>query len=186
MRRWAPYLLAPLVCGCVERRDANNRARSETVSSASQEMSGPALFAQDTLAPALGALRRQAEGQWLRLEVRAHEIVLQAEDLATPGAVVEYHYRDGRVGEAEHAELRGKGQLADNLFEASEVRLDAIPGLTRLALERIDPDAGRVERVLVRRNLPESSQVRIRVYVSSPRFNGFLDADQSGRPLLSK
>jgi hypothetical protein len=162
---------------------AANGARSEAVASASQEMSGPSLFSSDVLTPALQTLRSKADGKWLRLEVKPREIVLQAEDPGNPGAVLEYHYRDGKLGEPEHAVLRAKGELADNLFELSEVRLDAIPKLTREAVRRVDAEHGRVERVLVRRNLPESSDVRLRVYVQSPRWSGHLDADNTGQPL---
>lgn len=162
---------------------AANRARSEAVASASQEMSGPSLFSGDVLAPALQTLRSKADGKWLRLEVKPRELVLQAEDPSNPGAVLEYHYRDGKLGEPEHAVLRGKGELTDNLFELSEVRLDAIPTLTREAVRRVDAEHGSAERVLVRRNLPESSDVRLRVYVQSPRWSGHVDADSSGQPL---
>lgn len=162
---------------------AASRARSEAVASASQEMSGPSLFSSEVLTPALRTLRSKADGKWLRLEVKPREIVLQAEDPGNAGAVLEYHYRDGKLSEPEHAVLRGKGELADNLFELSEVRLDAIPMLTREAVRRVDAEHGSVERVLVRRNLPESSEVRVRVYVQSPRFSGHLDADKNGQPL---
>jgi hypothetical protein len=63
------------------------------------------------------------------------------------------------------------------------VKLDAIPALAREAVRRVDPDSGSVERVLVRRNLPESSEVRMRVYVASPRWSGHLEADHNGQPL---
>ena len=97
--------------------------------------------------------------------------------------MLELHYRDGKVGEPEHATLRGKGQLADNLFELDDVKLDAISQLTREAVRRIDPENGRVELVLVRRNLPDSDDVRMRVYVSSPRQSGSVDADHLGQIL---
>jgi hypothetical protein len=177
-------LLATLTAlGCEEREAKSSRSRSETVSGASREMSGPALFSKETLSPALDALRAKADGKLLRLEVRAHEIVLQAEDASSPGAVLELHYRDGKVGDAEHAALRGKGQLADNLFELDAATVEAIPHLTREAVRRIDPDNGRVELVLVRRNLPDSEDVRVRVYVSSPRKSGYVDADALGNTL---
>lgn len=184
-RKAAPWLglVALAALGCEERAARSSRARSEAVSSASREMSGPALFSNETFAPALRALRAKADGKALRLEIRAHQLLLQAEDTSSPGAVLELHYRDGKVGDAEHAALRGKGRLADNLFDLDDVKLDAIPQLARDAVQRIDPENGNVELVLVRRNLPESEDVRIRVYVSSPRKNGYLDADSSGEPL---
>jgi hypothetical protein len=179
---WTPLLLV-LVLGCTERSDKTSHTRSDAVASASQEMSGPSLFSRERLAPALALLRSKHAGKLLRLEIRPRELVMQAQDANSPGSVVELHYRDGKVGEAEHATLRGKGQLADNLFELSDVKLDAIPELTRIAVQRIDGESGSADLVLVRRNLPETEDVRLRVYVTSPRQNGYVDADRSGQPL---
>lgn len=169
--------------GCDQYGDKAAHSRSDAVASASQEMSGPALFSRESLSPALQALRAKAGGKLLRLEIRAREITLQAEDVGSPGAVVELHYREGKVSEPEHATLRGKGQLADNLFDAGELKLDGIAELTREAVRRIDAENGKVDYVLVRRNLPDSDDVRLRVYVVSPRRSGYIDADPSGTPL---
>ena len=181
----ASALCLLLLCsgGCHERAGQSSGARSDAVASASLEMSGPSLFSNETLSPALRALRSKADGKWLRLEVRPREIVLQAEDPGTPGAVLELHYHEGRVSEPEHATLRGKGALADNLFDVGEVKLETIPQLAREAVQRIDPEAGSVELVLVRRDLPDSDEVRLRVYVQSPHRAGHLDADHNGRAL---
>lgn len=172
-----------LALSCAEQRDTPGRARSDAVASTSQEMSGPSLFSSEALAQGLTALRAKAGGKALRLEIRPRELVLQAEDTATPGGVVEYHYQNGKVGDAEHATLRGKGQLADNLFELGDVKLEALSSLTRAAIQRVDPENGSVELVLVRRNLPESDDVRVRVYVQSPRKSGHVDANQMLEPL---
>jgi hypothetical protein len=181
--RCSTLLLALHAAACVERPDKAPSARSEAVASASEEMSGPSLLSTENLQPALAALRAKATGKLLRLEIRPRELVLQAEDGRTPGGVVEYHYRDGKVGEPEHAALRGKGQLEDNLFELAEVQLEGLPALTRAALEHVDAESGVVELVLVRRNLPESDDVRVRVYVQSPRQSGYLDANRALEPL---
>lgn len=168
---------------CDQHADKATRGRSDAVASASQEMSGPALFSRESLSRALQALRTKASGKLLRLEIRAREITLQVEDASSPGAVLELHYRDGKVSEPEHATLRGKGQLADNLFDVSELKLDGIAELTREAVRRIDAEGGVVDYVLVRRNLPDTDDVRLRVYVVSPRRSGYIDADPSGTPL---
>lgn len=176
--------LGPLsALGCEQRGGKSSRARSEAVSSASREMSGPALFTIETLRPALQVLRARADGKVLRLEIHAHELVLQTEDPGSPGSVLELHYRDGKVAEPEHATLRGKGHLADNLFELDDVKLDTIAALTRQAVELVDAESGNVDYVLVRRDLPETEDVRLRVYVSSPRKSGHVDADQHGQLL---
>lgn len=177
-------LVALLGVGACEPRGAKaSRGRSDAVASASSEMSGPSLFSSETLTPALRALGAKADGKWLRLEIRARDIVLQAEDSRSRGAIVEYHYRDGVVSEPEQARLRGKGQLADNLFDSADVKLAAIPELAREAVRRIDADNGTVELVLVRRDLPERDELRLRVYVASPRQSGYVDADRDGQLL---
>lgn len=175
-------LLLLISAGCAEQA-AKSRGRSEAVSSASAEMSGPALFGGDALGTAVEALRARNDGKFLRLEIRARELVAQVEDSATPSGVAELHYRDGKVSEPEAASLCGKGQLADNLFDLAEVKLDALPALAREAVRRIDPEAGSVDYILVRRDLPSSDEVRLRVYVQSPRKPGYIDADRNGQPL---
>jgi len=169
--------------GCEQNADRASHSRSDAVASASREMSGPSLFSSERLAPALQALRAKAGGKLLRLEIRARELTLQVEDTTTPGAVLELHYRDGKAGEPEHATLRGKGQLADSLFDASELRLDAIPELVREAVRRVDAENGTVDSVLVRRNFPDTDDVRLRVYVTSPLRSGYIDADAAGQLL---
>jgi hypothetical protein len=177
-------LLLPLaVVSCVQRADKSSHSRSDAVASASQEMSGPSLFSQARLAPALALLQEKAGRKLLRLEISPRGVGMQAEDPGNPGSVVELHYRDGKVSEAEHATLRGKGQLADNLFTLEDVKLATLPELTRLAVERVDAENGSVELVLVRRNLPESDDVRLRVFVKSPRQSGHIDADHVLAPL---
>jgi len=187
MKSHRKLLLAALLwlsaSACDQRADKASHTRSDAVASASQEMSGPSLFSSERLLPALQALRAKASGKLLRLEIRAREVTLQAEDTSTPGGVVELHYRDGKVGEPEHATVRGKGQLADNLFDAAELKLDSIAELTREAVRRIDAESGTVDLVLIRRNLPDSEDVRVRVYVTSPRKNGYVDADHTGQLL---
>jgi hypothetical protein len=184
-RRRAASIALLWLCalGCEQRGDKAQHGRSDAVSSASQEMSGPSLFSRERLRPALDAVRAKAGGKLLRLEIHARELTLQAEDASTPGSVIELHYQGGKISEPEHATLRGKGQLAENVFDLGEVRLDAIPELTREAVRRIDPEAGNVDYVLVRRNFPDTDDVRLRVYVSSPRQSGYVEADHTGQIL---
>jgi hypothetical protein len=183
MSRSHALWLGLIVLGCVEHSEKGGHSRSDAVASASQEMSGPSLFSRERLAPALAALGVKPTSRLLRLEIRPRELVMQAEDANSPGSVIELHYRDGKVGELEHATLRGKGQLPDNLFRLSDVNLEAIPELTRLAVQRVDAESGNADLVLVRRNLPETDEVRLRVYVTSPRQGGYLEADHAGQPL---
>ena len=185
MKRTDAWLLLLLsTCSsCEGQASKNSRSRSEAISSASVEMSGPSLFSSDVLQPALDALQARAGGKFLRLEIGAHELVAQVADPSAPSGVSELHYRDGKVSEPEFATVRGKGQLADNLFDLGDVQLGAISTLAREAVRRIDPEAGRVDYILVRRNLPASDEVRLRIYVQSPQKSGHIDADHTGTPL---
>jgi hypothetical protein len=186
VKQLAYHSLLVLLLGggaCEQKADKSARSRSEAVASASQAMSGPSLLARERLAAALTELRAKAGGKLLRLEIRPQELLMQAEDPSAPGTVLELRYRDGKVSQPEQAALRGKGQLADNLFDLGDVKLDAVPELAREAVRRIDAENGTVELVLVRRALPDSDEVRVRVYVTSPRQSGYIDADRTGQLL---
>lgn len=172
-------LLVSAAYGCEQKSDKSGRGRSDAVASASQAMSGPSLLARERLAAALAELKTKTGSKLLRLEIRPAELLLQAEDPSSPGAVLELRYRDGKLSEPEQATLRGKGKLAENLFDLSEVKLDALPELAREAVRRVDAENGSVELVLVRRALPETDDVRVRVYVASPRQSGYVDADRT-------
>ena len=50
-------------------------------------------------------------------------------------------------------------------------------------MSRIDAENGSVDLVLVRRNFPDSDDVRLRVYVTSPRKSGYVDANGDGQIL---
>jgi len=88
------------------------------------------------------------------------------------------------VNEPLVVELRGAGKLKENLFPLDSVYLKAIPRLSSLAVEHVDPQDGKVDSIVIRRNLPFSQDVRFRVFVKSPRRNGQLDANRFGHPLL--
>jgi len=121
--------------------------------------------------------------QALELAIRRERLVLQAQNPKQPSEVLQYVYQDGKVSEPVPVELRGAGDLEDNLFPLAQVALERVPDLCEQARRKVDPAAGRVSHVLVRRNLPESMDVRFRVYVTSPAKDGYLDADRNGRAI---
>jgi hypothetical protein len=94
--------------------------------------------------------------------------------------VLQYVYQHGEVSKPVVVELRGNGDLEDNLFPLADVQLDRVPDLCERARQKVDPEAGRISHVLVRRNLPESMDIQLRLYVTSPAKDGYLDADRSG------
>jgi hypothetical protein len=119
----------------------------------------------------------------LELVISPSAVILQAQDQNRPSEVVQYEYRGGKLDASRRVELRGSGDLGDNLFPLAEVNLEAIPHLAKEAVATVDPQDGQVMRVVVRRNLPFDDAIGVRVYVDSPRKAGHLDADHTGRPL---
>jgi len=132
----------------------------------------------------LGAVRRVVgSARVLMLDVREHQVTVQYESKAQPGAVLEVLLEEGRTSEPARAELRGGGELAANLFALSDVALDKIPEAATAAAAQVDAQDGRITRVLVRRQLPQTDAVRLRIYVESPRLSGNVDFDASGNPV---
>jgi hypothetical protein len=117
------------------------------------------------------------------LRVRSDRLALQARDPVRHQKVFEYVVENGALLAPAEVELRGPGQLEDNLFPLADALLEQIPEMCARAVERVDPRAGRVSSVLLRRNLPLSSEIQFRVYVSSPLRDGYLDMDLGGHPL---
>jgi succinyl-diaminopimelate desuccinylase len=168
--------------GCAQ-SSPPSAGRSDAVTGPAAE--GPPLFERQPLERFLSALTARVGGsaRVLAVDVREHGAVVQAEDGARPGQIVEYELVDGALAEPRSAELRGGGNLDSNLFALSSVALERIPELVTRATTEIDPAEGRVTRVLVRRHLPKTDAVRFRVYVDSPRVSGAVDFDHSGNPL---
>jgi hypothetical protein len=119
----------------------------------------------------------------LRLTIDPRRVLLQAQDPIHPLRVRQFEYRDGAVSGPIPVRLEGEGHLEDNLFPLSDLSAAAIPDLAARAASRVDPQNGKVSRVVARRNLPKSADVRLRVYVTSPILDGQVDADAQGRLL---
>jgi succinyl-diaminopimelate desuccinylase len=189
LRTWLSTIALALagfaLFACEESRGRTQGLRAEAVTSRGSSPAGPSLFSAEPLSAALSQLKAQAGPavSALRLEVHASQILLQARDPRDPKRVLQYRYRNGGLEPPRPVELRGGADLEDNLFSLSSVSLEKIPELTRLAVERVDAQDGKVSYVLVRRDLPDSDEVEFRVYVDSPRKAGHLDADKHGKPL---
>ena len=178
----ASLFLAALALGCRERGSKSNQ-RSEAVSASAS--AGPGLFDRDALLPLLSALRDKAgaDPSLLRLELAGDQALVQVEAPGRLGQLVQYQWRAGTLSAPVPVELRGKGNLSQNLFPLSALDLSSLPTLIDAALSRIDAEHGKASRVLVRRNLPQDDSVGIRVYVDSPLRSGHVDADARGKLL---
>lgn len=159
----------------------NQRAVESWLSQAEAQSPGPSLYGDEAFGRALGDIKKRipASTQVLSLLFYADHIVLQAEDPNARGSAVQYVYRAGTLSAAVPVKLLGKGKLEDNLFPLEAAKIDAIPRLARDAQARANIPEGRVARILLKRNLPESMDIQFRVFVTSQRRDAYLDADQN-------
>jgi succinyl-diaminopimelate desuccinylase len=166
--------------GCETTTGATER-RSDAVASAKPNT--PSYFERAEVKHWVQTLRsRVGTARVLMLDVREHSLVVQIADATHPGHVLEYTIDGDGTTEPERAEVRGSGDLSTNLFSLRDVALEKIPDLTTLAAAQVDPQDGKITRVLVRRQLPQTEAVRFRVYVESPRLSGHADFDANGSP----
>jgi hypothetical protein len=174
--------LGSLALGCRD-RGSKSHQRSEAVPAS--VTAGPDLFGRDALLPLLSALRDKtgADPSLLRLEVASDQALIQVEAPGRLVQLVQYQWRAGALSAPVPIELRGKGNLSQNLFPLSAFDLSGLPALVDAAVARIDAEQGKASRVLVRRNLPQDDSVGIRVYVESPRRSSHVDADARGKLL---
>ncbi len=117
----------------------------------------------------------------LELLVFPDHLLIQVQDPAQPGHVLQYEYRNGKVSKGIPVELQGNGKLADNLYTLDDIQLDAVPELARQAVQKVDPKNGRVSYMILKRNLPFDMDVQYRVFVKSPLRDGYVDADKTGK-----
>ena len=143
------------------------------------------LYQADALQEAVAALSQRAGRpvNALRLVVEPYQMLLQAQDPVHPLSVHQFEYRNGAVSGPVPVRLEGEGQLEDNLFPLGSVKLAAFPDMVQRAARHVDALNGKVKRLVVRRDLPRSKEIRIRVYVASPLLDGQVDADVRGRLL---
>jgi succinyl-diaminopimelate desuccinylase len=174
--------LATATAACNEVSGSAGR-RSDAVEDATP---GPSRFERGELKRWTAELKTRlgANPRVLVLDVREQSVTVQVEDSARSGQVLEYELGQNPATEPRRAALRGSGELAANLFSLKDVAVDRIPDLAALAAKQIDSEAGKVVRVLVRRQLPQTDAVRFRIYVESPRLSGHVDFDASGNALL--
>jgi hypothetical protein len=121
----------------------------------------------------------------LSLDARPERVALQVEDEKARGQVLEYEVKGGSLSQPVRAELRGSGSLDANLFPFRSVSLERLSEMMSQAVAKIDAGEGKVERVLLRRQLPHSSEARFRIYVESPRVSGHVDFEADGRIVSS-
>jgi hypothetical protein len=111
--------------------------------------------------------------------------------LATALVQVDYVESPGVKGQPPHGEikgpnpvpLKGEGALSSNIFPYRDVHLLRMALHFEIAKLAVDPEAGTIESLVVRRFLPFSEAIRGRIFVTSPRMNGSIDVNEEGYPL---
>jgi len=143
------------------------------------------LYADEAFAAAWERIARRVPSpiRALSLLVYDDHVVLQAEDPAAPGQALQWVYRAGRVEEPVPVKLLGTGKLDDNTFPLEAARVTAVPALVRSARARANMPDGEVGRVLLRRSLPETTDIEFRVLVTSQRRDLWIRADPNGEIL---
>ncbi len=147
------------------------------------------------LAPESKILEMRVTGSVFSLHMQAKkDLPASDQSKAIPrGSLVQLDYFEkpgekgqpplGQIRGPVRVEVKGQGEVKDNLFPMSEVNLTAIARAFRIAVLAVDPEDGRVERLVIRRNLPFGRRVRGRIYVHSPRMSGSIDVNEKGTPL---
>lgn len=135
----------------------------------------------------------RATGNVFSIQVALAEkkVALEDASLATGLVQVDYVETPGPAGQAPKGkitppspvEIRGNGALKDNIFPYKDIHLFRMARGFKVALNAVDPEAGSIERLVVRRFLPFSEGIRGRIFVKSPRMNGSIDVNEKGYPL---
>jgi succinyl-diaminopimelate desuccinylase len=177
-------LTASAASACNDVGSVSSR-RSDAVADATTNT--PSFFERTELTRRIAALRSRvgSTARVLVIDVREGSLTVQVEDPARRGEVLEYTMSGDSFDEPRAAELRGTGELDTNLFPLRNLALERIPDLVTAAATQVDPEAGRVTRILIRRQLPHTDAVRFRVYVDSPRVSGHADFDTNGNPVIA-
>ena len=146
------------------------------------EMAG-SLYGEAQYSRAMAELRRRVPSpiQALSLLVYPDHAVLQAQDPAAPKNVLQYVYRGGAISPPVPVKLLGTGKLEDNLFPLESVKIAVLPRLVRDAKAKANIPEGLVSRVLLKRDLPDTVDVKFRIFVTSQRRDASFQADQAGQ-----
>lgn len=160
----------------------NQRAIESWLSEGQSSTAEPSLYSEATFSRAMADIKKRLPQpiQVLSLLVYRDHLVLQAEASKTRDTVLQYVYHAGSLSEGVPVKLLGKGKLGDNLFPLDAARVSAIPRLVRDAQKKADIPEGAVDRVLLKRNLPESMDIQFRIFVTSQRRDAYFDANQDG------
>lgn len=140
------------------------------------------LFESKPFGEAVVSLKSAAQSpvQAISLLVHGDRVVLQAQYRARPAEVGQYVYRSGKVNGPVPVKLMGTGKLEDNLFPLDAAKLGAVPALVDAAKAKVKIPGAKLDRVLLKRNLPESMDIQFRVFFKVNGREAYVDADKDG------
>ncbi len=149
---------------------------------------GPSLLSSVGLDKAMSALRARlgAHAKLLQLLVFPGHVQVQAQDPKHPGKVVQYEYRNGKVGAAQSVSLESTDSLEESLYSIDDIKVDVIPDLAKRAVHELAHPGGEVSYVVLKRNLPFETEVQYRVFVKNASKDAYVDADKDGKLIVNE
>lgn len=146
-------------------------------------------FESDALTELEPKMAEKIGGEVKALDLSIYEnyLKIQVQDPKKTENVDGYDYKNGVISDPIPVRLYGGGNLEQNLFKLKEVNLAKIPELIDEAREKSkDLEGAKVSHVIVKKDLPFSNKVKIRVYLSGTRKSAWLVADASGKVIEYK
>jgi len=150
------------------------------------------MFESGAMIEAAAAFRQKLGGAFkaLNVQVNPNSVTLRAQDPKQPANVDEYQYwaTSHSLSGPRPVELSSLDNNLDNtLFDFDSVNWEATESLARTALERTQIDGGKIDKILVERNLAigdkvtKSGHVQWAIDVSNPREHATAYADPQGQ-----
>jgi hypothetical protein len=146
-------------------------------------------FESDVLTEFEPKMTEKIGGEVKALDLSVYEnfVKIQVQDPQKKENVDSYDYKNGIISEPVPVRLYGGGSLEQNLFKLKEVNLARIPELIDEAREKSQElEGAKVTHVIVKKELPFSNKVKIRVYLSGTRKSAWLVADADGKVIEYK
>ncbi|HEX9963154.1 MAG TPA: hypothetical protein VGB00_19640 [Pyrinomonadaceae bacterium] len=188
-------LMSRLRAGDDRRSDdcSNLPAGANCVTRQSQTPEMPAdsedFFESDALREFEAKMAEKIGGEVMALDLSVYEnfLKIQVQDPQKKENVDSYDYKNRIIADPVPVKLYGGGSLEQNLFKLKEVNLAKIPALIDEAREKSrDLEGAKITHVVIKKDLPFSNKVKIRVYLSGTRKSAWLVADASGKVLEYK
>ena len=111
----------------------------------------------------------------------ADYVIIEAQDPAKPQNIDRYTLRDGVLGDPEPVHLSSSDIVEVQVFRVRDIDWGVVAEVAAAAAERLRIEDGLPNYAYVERS--HERDIRINVYVNSPRRSGYVEADQEGNIL---